>query len=99
MNPDLIVSWPTGSFSLMAAEPAVNVIYEREIRAAAEPAAARQHYLALFEQTFAPDDAAKEFGLDDIIDPRDTRKVLIRSLDIALDRSLPVLGFKHAVSP
>ena len=34
MNPDALVAWPTGSFSLMAPEPAINVLYEQEIAAA-----------------------------------------------------------------
>lgn len=99
MLPDLIVAWPTASFSLMAAEPAVNVIYERQIKAAPDPEAARQHYLDIFRQQYAPDDAIRDFGLDDIIDPRDTRSFLSTSLEMILSSREYNVGFKHAINP
>ena len=34
--------------------------------------------MELFSQEYAPDNAAKDFTLDDIIDPRDTRAFLAR---------------------
>ncbi len=99
MNPDAIVAWPTASMSLMAPEPAVNVIYEREIKAAPDPEAERARYLDLFAQEYAPEGAAEEFMLDDIIDPRQTRAGLCQALELALARRPYQLGFKHPISP
>jgi methylmalonyl-CoA decarboxylase subunit alpha len=99
MNPDTIVAWPTASMSLMAPEPAVNVIYEREIKAAPDPEAERARYLDLFAQEYAPEGAAEEFMLDDIIDPRQTRAVLCQALELHLASRLAQLGFRHPVYP
>ena len=46
---------------------------------------------------FAPDDAAVQFDLADIIDPADTRQVLISGPEMALHRRQP--GFKHPIYP
>lgn len=97
MRPDLIVAWPTASFSLMAPQPAINVVYQRALAAADDPEAKRRELLDLFAQRFAPDDAAEQFDLDDIIDPADTRRVLISGLEMALHRRRP--GFKHPIYP
>ncbi len=97
MRPDMIVAWPTASFSLMAADPAINVVYQRALAEAEDPEATRHELLELFAQQFAPDDAAEQFALDDIIDPADTRKVLITGLEMALHRRQP--GFKHVIYP
>lgn len=97
MRPDLIVAWQTASFSLMAPDPAINVVYQRDLARADDPEAKRRELLELFAQRFAPDDAAEQFDLDDIIDPADTRKVLITSLEAALLRRQP--GFRHVVYP
>jgi acetyl-CoA carboxylase carboxyltransferase component len=99
MLPDAIVAWPTASLSLMAPEPAVNVIYEQEIKAAADPEAERARYLELFAQEYAPEGAAEEFAIDDIIDPRQTRAFLCRTLDLILARRNTAVGFKHTIYP
>lgn len=61
------------------------------------PEAKRRELLDLFAQRFAPDDAAEQFDLDDIIDPADTRRVLINGLEMALHRRQA--GFKHPIYP
>jgi methylmalonyl-CoA decarboxylase subunit alpha len=99
MNPDLIAAWPTASFSLMAPEPAVNVIYQREIEAAEDRDEAQRRYLDIFRQQYAPDDAAKDFAIDDIIDPRDLRAYLTHGLEMVLPRRARTLGFRHPIYP
>ena len=99
MLPDAIVAWPTASMSLMAPEPAVNVIYEQEIKAASDPEAERVRYLELFAQEYAPEGAAEEFAIDDIVDPRQTRAFLCQTLELVLARRNAAVGFKHAIYP
>ncbi|MGE0680403.1 MAG: acyl-CoA carboxylase subunit beta [Candidatus Binatia bacterium] len=99
MLPDAIAAWPTASLSLMAAEPAVNVIYGQEIKTAADPEAERTRYMELFAQEYAPEGAAEEFTIDDIIDPRQTRAFLCRMLEVVLASRNYRVGFKHAIYP
>ena len=99
MNPDALVAWPTGSFSLMAPEPAINVLYEQEIASAPDPDRRRAELMELFSQEYAPDNAAKDFTLDDIIDPRDTRAFLARSLGVLMNSTGRIARFKHPVWP
>jgi propionyl-CoA carboxylase beta chain len=63
----------------MGAEGAVNVVYRREL-AGAEPDL-RAGKVAEFNERFASPFAAAERGfVDDVIEPRETRMRLIRSL-------------------
>ncbi len=99
MNPDAIVAWPTASFSLMAPEPAINVLYEQDIKASPGPQRRRAELMELFAHEYAPDGAAQEFAIDDIIDPRETRAFLCRSFQVLLDSRRHVARFKHPVWP
>ena len=99
MNPDALAAWPTASFSLMAPEPAINVLYEQEIASAPDPEQRRVELMELFSQEYAPDNAARDFTLDDIIDPRDTRAFLARSLEVLVNSTGRVAHFKHPIWP
>ncbi len=78
---DINYAWPTAEIAVMGPRGAAEVIYRKEIQAAADPAAALQEKEALYRSTFAnPFLAAKRGYIDDVIFPRDTRKKLIRSL-------------------
>jgi acetyl-CoA carboxylase carboxyltransferase component len=99
MNPDTIAAWPTASFSLMAPEPALNVLYEQEIKAAPDPERKRAELMELFAHEYAPEGAAHEAILEDVIDPRDTRSFLCRSLEVLLNAQRYTAGFRHPIWP
>jgi acetyl-CoA carboxylase carboxyltransferase component len=84
--PLLTVAWPTGELGGMGLEGAVRLGYRRELEAVEEPVA-RQ---ALFEEMVARSyrrgkalNVARTFELDDVIDPADTRSLLLRVLESA----------------
>jgi propionyl-CoA carboxylase beta chain len=65
----------------MGAEGAVNILYKRELDAAADVAAARAAKIAEYREKFANPYIAAERGfVDEIIRPRDTRAKLISAL-------------------
>lgn len=97
MNPNFLYSWPIASMSLMPPDAAVDVIYQREIQSAPDPKAARERYLEIFKKQFAPWGGVEAFGLDDIIEPQDTRRVIARSLEAVMTGLDP--GFKHDIYP
>jgi len=78
---DFNYAWPTAELAVMGPEGAVNILYKREIDAAADPAAARSEKVAEFRDKFAnPYIAASRGFLDEVIQPRETRRKLIRAL-------------------
>ncbi|MBI4887728.1 MAG: methylmalonyl-CoA carboxyltransferase [Acidobacteria bacterium] len=82
---DVNYAWPTAEIAVMGAEGAVNILYRRELEAAADPAAVRASKVAEYREKFANPYAAAQRGfIDEVIRPRQTRAKLIAALD-ALD--------------
>ena len=78
---DLSFAWPTNEIAVMGAEGAANIIFRKELAAADDPAARREELVDEYTERLMNSYAAAERGLvDDVIDPRDTRRILIRSL-------------------
>jgi propionyl-CoA carboxylase beta chain len=76
---DVNLAWPTAEIAVMGAEGAVNIVYRRELNGA--QGERRQQKIAEFNERFASPFAAAEHGfIDDVIEPRETRGRLIRSL-------------------
>jgi propionyl-CoA carboxylase beta chain len=90
---DFNYAWPTAELAVMGPEGAVNILYKRELEAAADAASARAEKVAEFRNKFAnPYNAAAHGFLDEIIHPRETRRKLIaalRNLENKRDRNPP----------
>ena len=79
---DLNFAWPTAEIAVMGAEGAVNILYKRELDAAADVAAARAAKIAEYREKFAnPYVAAQRGFVDEIIRPHQTRAKLINGLE------------------
>jgi propionyl-CoA carboxylase beta chain len=79
---DLNFAWPTAEIAVMGAEGAVNILYKRELDAAADVAAARAAKIAEYREKFAnPYVAAQRGFIDEIIRPHQTRAKLINGLE------------------
>jgi acetyl-CoA carboxylase carboxyltransferase component len=98
-EPDTLVAWPTAEISVMGAEGAVDIIFTKQIAAAEDPAAARAEYAAAVRQTIDPLIAASWAMVDDIIDPADTRRVIIEALEGAETKRQRRAWRKHGVPP
>ena len=82
---DYNVAWPTAEVAVMGPDAAVNVIFRRQIEAAADPAERRAELVADYTERFAnPYGAAERGYLDEVIEPASTRPALIRALRLAL---------------
>ena len=78
---DVNYAWPTAEIAVMGAEGAVNILYKRELDAAADVAAARAAKIAEYREKFANPYIAAERGfVDEVIQPRQTRPKLIAAL-------------------
>jgi acetyl-CoA carboxylase carboxyltransferase component len=81
--PLLCVAWPTGEFGGMGLEGAVRLGYRRELDAIADPAERQQRYDQLVASYYERGKAlstAAAFEIDDVIDPADTRAILISAV-------------------
>jgi propionyl-CoA carboxylase beta chain len=74
---DAALAWPTAELCAMSVEGAVDVAYRRDYEGAADPEARRQELIETFKGQLGAVRAGAGFGIDDVIDPRDTRKLLI----------------------
>lgn len=83
---DLCVAWPTAEICAMSVEGAVDVAYRTTMQSMPDPAARRGELVAGFKERLTPLRAAEGFGIDDVIDPRDTRPLLIDALRRAAPR-------------
>jgi propionyl-CoA carboxylase beta chain len=90
---DFNFAWPTAELAVMGPEGAVNILYKRELEAAGDPLAARAQKVAEFREKFAnPFVAAARGFIDEVIQPRETRRRLItalRSLEHKRDKNPP----------
>ena len=98
-EPDLIVAWPTAEISVMGAEGAVNIIMRRAIEEADDPDAKRAELVANFQKLIDPYVPAGNAMIDDIIDPRETRPVIARALEMAERKRVQRPWKKHGVMP
>ncbi|HTD84129.1 MAG TPA: acyl-CoA carboxylase subunit beta, partial [Gemmatimonadaceae bacterium] len=79
---DFNVAWPTAEIAVMGPKGAVEILFRKEILESKEPAAATDAKIEEYREKFAhPYIAAGRGYVDDIIDPRDTRPVLINALE------------------
>ena len=86
-EPLATVAWPTGEFHGMGIEGSVKLGYRKELAAIEDPAERLAAYEALVARTYEEGKALNQaslFGIDDTIDPADSRRWLSGLL-----RSLP----------
>jgi acetyl-CoA carboxylase carboxyltransferase component len=82
-EPDLIVAWPSAEISVMGAEGAVEIVMRRQVEEADDPAAKKAELIDAYRQIIDVYVAAKNGMIDDVIDPRETRPVICRALEMA----------------
>ena len=79
---DFLVAWPTADISFMSPQTGVNVVYRPIIDRAENPKVEKERLLKEWEYQSAPWKAAAKHLIDDVIEPRDTREFINKSLDI-----------------
>ena len=85
--PFFTVAWPSGEFGAMGIEGAVRLGFRKEMEAIADPAEREAFFQAKVDEAYREGKAlnmAAHLEIDDVIDPADTRRWIVRGL-----RSLP----------
>ncbi len=100
LRADQVFAWPTAEIGLVAAEGVVNVIYRKEIAAAKDPEEERRKRVEEFSKTYMNIYYAASFQhVDDVIDPKETRPVIIKALDTLQDKKVELPWKKHGNMP
>ncbi len=97
---DLLYAWPNAEIAVMGAEAAVNIIYRSELKKAEDPSERCKELVDDYNARFNNPYVAASRGLiDGVITPRDTRRVLIRALELTLSKRETHIPKKHGISP
>jgi len=98
---DLVFAWPTAEVGAMGAEQAVELFYADDIKQAEKPEAFRaqkvKEYNELYADTLAL--ASQVTYVQDIIEPRETRRCLTRSLQLIQDKKIESYPKRHGNMP
>jgi propionyl-CoA carboxylase beta chain len=77
---DMNYAWPSAEIAVMGAKGASEIIFKKEIAEAADPVAKLSEKEAEYAEKFAtPYQAAERGFIDEVIEPKDTRKKLIKA--------------------
>lgn len=100
MRGDLNLAWPTAEIAVMGPEGAVEIIYRRELKEAKDPVARKKELADDYRAKFAnPYIAASRGFIDDVIEPRDTRAILINALQVLQNKRDSNPPKKHGNMP
>ncbi len=84
---DVNFAFPTAEIAVMGPEGAVNILYRRDMEGAVDPMQLRDEKTREYREKFANPYAAAERGyIDEVIEPKDTRKKLIQALEVLLTK-------------
>src|SRR5262249_18852231 len=97
---DIAFAWPSAEIAVMDANGAASIIFRKEIESAADPVARKSELVLEYEDRFLnPYQAAERGYVDDVIDPRDPRPILIQALTMLRTKREQLPARKHGNSP
>jgi propionyl-CoA carboxylase beta chain len=80
---DISFAFPTAELAVMGPDGAVNIVFRKELKAAADPVARRKELEADYRENFANPYKAAELGyIDEVIRPEETRPKVIQALEM-----------------
>ena len=101
LDPAILLAWPSAEYGGMGLEGAVNIIHRRDLEAITD-ADERARLHARLTQELKDEHsavvAASRYGYDDVIDPADTRELLLRTLE-SLPPPAPRTQRKRLIEP
>jgi acetyl-CoA carboxylase carboxyltransferase component len=97
----LTLVWPSGEFGALPVEGGVSAGHKSALERAEDQTRTRAEFESYYSQFGSPLSTAETFNFDDLIDPRDTRPLIIRALRTARAGNTAPLGPKtrHGIMP
>jgi propionyl-CoA carboxylase beta chain len=100
LGADVNLAWPTAQIAVMGAQGAVNILYRRELAAAADPDAERARRVREYEDALANPYLAAERGyVDAVIMPSETRVQVVKALRALRNKRQTLPPKKHGNIP
>jgi acetyl-CoA carboxylase carboxyltransferase component len=100
LRADFVFAWPTAEIAVMGPEGAANIIFKNEIMNAENPEEVRRQKIKEYKDKFANPYVAAAYGyIDAVIDPNDTRKILLHALEISYNKHEERSNKKHGIPP
>jgi propionyl-CoA carboxylase beta chain len=100
LRADINLAWPTAQIAVMGAAGAVNILYRKELATADDPAAARESFVAEYEDHLANPYVAAERGyVDSVILPSQTRASITQALRMLRNKRDALPPKKHGNIP
>ncbi len=100
LRADFMFSWPNAEIAVMGPEGAANIIFRKEIMNAENPEEMRKLKVAEYKEKFAnPYVAAAQGYIDSVIEPEETRKVLIHAVSVSKNKHDGRPKKKHGLPP
>jgi acetyl-CoA carboxylase carboxyltransferase component len=106
LGADFSFVWPTAEISIMGPESAAAIIWYKELGKAKDTPkyaelleSKREEYHEKYINPFTLAENYRYDFIDDIIDPRDTRQVLIRAFEVARNKKKELPERKHGNPP
>ncbi|KAF0204618.1 MAG: propionyl-CoA [Bacteroidetes bacterium] len=100
LRADFVFAWPTAEIAVMGPEGAANIIFRNEIKNAENPEEMRKLKIKEYKEKFANPYVAAAYGyVDAVIEPAETRSMLIHALEISAEKvEIPPIK-KHGIPP
>lgn len=100
LRADFVFAWPTAEIAVMGPEGAANIIFRKEISTAADPEKMRRQKVKEYKEKFAnPYVAAARGYIDSVIEPEETRKLLLHAIEVSSAKAIAGPSKKHGVPP
>ncbi|HKK41097.1 MAG TPA: acyl-CoA carboxylase subunit beta [Bacteroidales bacterium] len=100
LRADFVFAWPTAEIAVMGPEGAANIIFRKEITTADDPDSVRKQKVEEYKAKFAnPYVAASRGYVDAVIEPEETRKFLLHSIEVSENKVVPMPEKKHGLPP
>lgn len=100
LGADFVFAWPSAEIAVMGPEGAANIIFRKEIMEAEDQNAVRQLKVQEYIDKFAnPYVAASKGYIDSVIEPAETRSLLLHSLEISKNKDDQRPAKKHGIPP
>jgi acetyl-CoA carboxylase carboxyltransferase component len=100
LHGDINLAWPNAEIAVMGPEGAVEIVFRKELSAAADPVATQAELTRRYREDLAnPYVAASRGYLDDVIAPEESRMRLIAALDLLRDKRQITPKRKHGNIP
>ena len=100
LNADFVFAWPGAEIAVMGPEGAANIIFRKEIMGAEDPDKMRKQKVKEYKEKFAnPYVAAAKGYVDSVIEPEETRKLLLHAIEVSNNKVDRRPSKKHGIPP